>query len=290
MKNPKKIIRNSMTAMFLIPILALFGSFIIGLANNALAEVRVGTNSRQTEKIVGAQESTHKTTSSLPGFVTGKVFDNVTGSGIPDAEIKLLQSGETVVSDRSAGDGMFFLRIAPGNYNIKVVKSGFENRNDTVEIDPFETELKNMNMAPSISSPPTPPDSNDPNLECAQGGAPSRVEILPSSLSVRPGGAKLVRIHVLKDKIGGCSIDVNIKCVAGCEKIELKEETVTTNKRGFAVASIGVKKLKRGIAVLRFEAGKVKDVLPVKIEKSSYRPVIDIDKPKLGKLLKKVNK
>lgn len=236
-------------------------------SNTAFSQVKTGTDARQTDKFSGAQESTLKITSSLSGFVKGKVFDNVTGAGIPDIDVTLKQSDLTVASDKTAEDGTFFVHLLPGSYTITVAKSGFlENKSD-IKVLAFETVIKNINMAPAISFPSTPlPGEEPPSLRCKGGGSPSSIEVFPASLTIRPGDTKKARVHVSRDKRGGCSIDVNVNCISGCDKIEIEADTVTTNRRGFATIAIKVRARQEGVAVITVSIEDFEEIfLPVVI-------------------------
>lgn len=248
-------------------------------SNKVFSQVKIGTDAKQTDKLSGTQESTLKITKSLPGFVKGKILDNVTGDGIADATVTLTQSDITVTSDESVDDGTFFLRVLPGKYSVTVIKSGFLENNSDLTVSAFETVIKNINMAPTVSLPSTsPPEQGPPepeplssNCKGRGGGNPGGIEVFPGSLTIQPGRTKRVGVRVLKDGSGGCSIDVNIDCISGCGMIELAADTITTNRRGFAITTIKAKARQEGVAVITFSVDDFEFLLPVDINDEKRR-------------------
>lgn len=236
----------------------------LAIPGTVFSQVKVESGSKQTIKTAGAQESTLKSVSSQFGFATGLIFDNVTGDGISDVTVTLEQSDSVVESANTAADGTFFFQALPGGYNITAVKKGFFNSNEDVKVLAFVTTVKNINMAPTISLPPTPPPTGEPpSSECRQGGSPIDIIVSPESLKIKSGRTKRVRVRVLKEERGGCSIDVIVNCSGDCDKIELSDEVVTTNSLGFAVIAIKAKRNEDGIAAVTFTAGNVQFQVPV---------------------------
>ncbi len=234
--------------------------------NLLFGETEVRTNAKQVDKSPNAQESTKKNTSSFPGFIKGKVFNNLSGVGVTDAVITINRGGTIVSSVESASDGTYFLQILPGSYDINVTRNGFFDSNERIVVSAFITAEKDINMAPTVSLPSTPPPSGEPgSSECLNGGTPSGIALFPPSLTMRQGATKRVRIRVLKNERAGCPIDVLIDCITGCDAIELSKDLVSTNKRGFAIAEIQAKRDKDGVSAVMFRAGNVDVVLPIEI-------------------------
>lgn len=244
-----------------------FIAIFTGLTNSCFCESTIGTYAKISDKSPGVQDSTQKTTSSFPGFLKGRVFDNVSGAGVLDATVSIEREGTLVTSGRTTDNGTFFLQVLPGSYDVNVVRNGFFEKNESVIISAFVTEIKNINMAPTVSVPPTtPPTGNEPSsVECADGGNPSSIELIPDALTMRSGATKRVRIRVLKDEKGGCPVDVVSECIAGCDIMEISNGIITTNKRGYAVVEIKSQRREVGSAAAMFSVGNLNIVLPITI-------------------------
>lgn len=241
----------------------LFSILFCGITNKAFSQTEIGTYAQQIDKTSGNQESTQKTTSSFPGFVKGSVFDNVSGLGIADALVSI-KNGKTIVAGiKTSGDGAFFLKALPGSYIINVTRNGFLDSDVNITVSAFVTEIRNINMAPTISLPPSSSPSNDPGTECANGGSPESIELFQDLLHVNAGSSERVMVRVKKDKIAGCAINVGVECIAGCEKIELSGNIVATNNLGYAVVDIKTGRRQKGTAVIEFSANNLKLALPV---------------------------
>ncbi len=196
----------------------------------------------------------------------------------------LLKQLKTKIAEiTTSKDGAFFFQIMPGNYNINIKQPKFKERNEKFTVDAFETVTKNYRIEPSGSSSgpepmitetptetltPTPtPEPVISSTECAQGGVPARIKIMPRSVVMSSGGAKKVMVQVLKEDGSGCAIKVNANCVNGCWKIKEIVGKVSTNNRGLCSVLLKTKKLAKGFAKMSISAGDIELEAPVFIKR-----------------------
>ena len=86
--------------------------------------------------------------------LAGTVVDS-TGGAIRGARITIRRDGEFVAETRSAGDGSYALRLAPGEYLVEVLASGFDLAAQTIRVDSgaeeLHIELELTGLAESVS-------------------------------------------------------------------------------------------------------------------------------------------
>lgn len=97
------------------------------------------------------------------GTVTGSVRDN-RGNPLAGAVIALLRDGanEVIKETRSADDGTFSARIAPGRYSVRATANGFnEALFSSVQIRPSDELIYRFNLEPADSGRTTAGRRND---------------------------------------------------------------------------------------------------------------------------------
>ena len=239
------------------------------IKNIAFCQTEISAYTKQTDKHTGVQESSQKSLISYPSFIKGKVFDNIKSNGIPNVNITVKKANDVVALSKTEKDGTFFMKVVPGKYAITASKIGLDDNEINVETSAFETINANINMESADAFPSLPrPGERDPFSKCKKGGNPTGIKVFPASLDIRPGGSKRVIIQVSKENRGGCSIDVNVDCISGCDLLNIPKRQLTTNRRGFVVISIKSKdRKKEGVSVIRFAVDDFDFFLPIIIDK-----------------------
>lgn len=240
----------------------------------SLVQVKTETDARQTVRSTGAQTGSLNTTGSFPGFVKGEVFDKSKGERVFGATVSLRQLASTIASAVTQEDGVYFFQVPPGGYDITAVKSGFDDSRDDISVSAFETVTKNINLELEVAVTPVPTPKPAPTPtpqpieigECEGGGAPVGIVISPETLTIKAGRQKRAKIRVLKDEGKGCSIEVGVQCIEGCDNIQLQKDTVTTNRRGFATVRIKADRNAEGMSIVLFSIDDIVAELPVVIE------------------------
>ena len=97
-----------------------------------------------------ARESDAPSSSSLAGTIVDS-----TGGAIRGARITIRRGGELVGETRSSGDGSYTLPLAPGEYLVEVLASGFDLAAQTIRVDSgaeeLDFELELTGLAESVS-------------------------------------------------------------------------------------------------------------------------------------------
>ena len=81
--------------------------------------------------------------------VKGKITDQVTGNGVEDAEIRVVETNETTLSE-SNGDYLVTY-LSPGNYNLEITKIGFEVETLSVTVVAGEIAGLDAELSPVVS-------------------------------------------------------------------------------------------------------------------------------------------
>jgi hypothetical protein len=82
--------------------------------------------------------------------VKGKITDQVSGNGIEDAEIRVVETNETTLSE-SNGDYLVTY-LTPGNYNLEITKPGYETETLPVTVVVNEITELDAELSPLVSS------------------------------------------------------------------------------------------------------------------------------------------
>lgn len=81
--------------------------------------------------------------------VKGKISDQVTGNGVEDAEIRVIETNETTLSE-SNGDYLVTY-LTPGNYNLEITKPGYETETIPVSVTAGAITDLNIELSPLVS-------------------------------------------------------------------------------------------------------------------------------------------
>lgn len=78
-------------------------------------------------------------TSIIPGFIKGKVTDKGTGDVISGATIAINSTDREIASVETTNDGLYFMQLPSGDYDITAAKEGFSDFSKNVSIRQSET-------------------------------------------------------------------------------------------------------------------------------------------------------
>ena len=248
------------------------------IKNVELIPIQINSSTIQNPRLTGVQTGVFSDLHVPFGFVDGKVFDGSKGTVVPDAVVSLSQSDKIVLSETTEENGAYFIETLPGNYDIVVSADNFEKYKQEISINAFERLTQDIELFPLTGTPepgtsptpepstsPTPEPSTSPTptpaVECNDGGIPVRMRISRKLIVLSPNEMRGVKIKMWKKKedglrpIEGCSIDVNVECIKGCEGLIISDETVLTNKRGIGSLSIKSISHESGNANVKISAG-----------------------------------
>lgn len=241
-----------------------------------IVPVTTSNNGHQTVKTTGTQSGTTKNTINIFGFIKGSVTEKETALNITGAEVSLTLGELAVDNIITENDGEFFFQPSPGNYNIRVVKTGFGTVTGEIQLSAFETVTSDFQLGSDLVVTP------DTVSLCAQGGSPVSIRTYLDVLELESGKSGVVKIRVLKEDRAACSTEVTIACEIGCGKIELADNTIITNNQGIAKLRIRAKKQRDGLSIIKFMAGNIEVRLPVKITKPVEIPETIKKNPPIG--------
>lgn len=245
--------------------------------NVELKPLQINNDINQTSKTIGLQNAVNKISDAVFGFVDGIVVNAVTGIDIPDAEVTLSSEGEIVLKITTSNSGAYFIQTAPGIYNITANKEGFVQNSSEVAISAFKKVSQDINLLaedaevtptplisvtpistasptpiPTTISTPTPVPTETEITLCEGGGIPKRIKLSDNVVRINAGESANVLIQVFKEQRLGCSTEVNIECIKGCEMLDQLDDTTFTNNRGIANVEINTKKRTSGLVKVVF--------------------------------------
>lgn len=264
--------------------------------NIALTPIQAESSVDQTIKTSGAQTGSTKTTNSIFGFVNGEVKEAATGFSVLEALVSLSKAGNTIVSELTPEDGVYFFEVRPGKYVLSAEKEGFDKKSIEVSLSAFDRTVQDIALDvegfPGEETPtPTPTFTLTPTVTpdvtptpflgvgCEGGGVPGFMRVDHRIIYMVAGSRRTIKIRVRKEGVGQenieesgfrdrrqwCVTNVNVECISGesCDKIELAREKIVTNRRGKARMVIRANPDIKGVVKLKLIAGSVERIVTV---------------------------
>lgn len=265
----KRSFKESIQAIVLI-------SFETVTLNTELVPIQVGNDINQTVKTIGIQKAVNKISEAVFGFVEGFVFNSGTEVKISGAKVTLSSAGKTVVTLATTNTGAYFIQAAPGIYNISASKEGFAQNDFELFISAFKKTSHNMSLivvkdddvtptplatvmtTPTVISTPTSVPTETEIHLCEGGGIPESIKLSTNIVRIKAGKSANVLVQVFKEQGVGCSTEVNIECIKGCEMLNQLDNTVFTNESGAISVVINTNKRTAGLAKLVFSVGDLR--------------------------------